>query len=135
MLELQDYLPTLYALASAGALLIGLLLIADFAAIRAGHTAGTPIPPDFSRFYFRAARAHANMNESIAAFFCFAVTGVASAAAPFWLNLFAWIYIAGRVAHMLAYYANFKAPRSAAFGISMAALAGMFVCIALAWLS
>ncbi len=135
MLELQAYIPTLYALGGAGALLVALLLIADFAAIRARHPAGTPIPPDFSRFYYRAARAHANMNESIAAFACFAVVGVASAAPPFWLNLFAWIYFAGRVAHMLAYYANLKAPRSTAFGVSVAALAGMFVCIVLAWVS
>lgn len=122
MLLDNAYLPTVYAVLAAGGLLLLQLIVADISAIRVGHKAGTPIPPDFSRFYFRAARAHANTNESIAAFIAFALAGILLAAPAPWLNALAWAYIACRAAHMLAYYLNRKLARSAVFGLSLLVL-------------
>lgn len=110
------------------------LIVADLVAIRAGHKAGTPVPPDSSKFIFRAARAHANTNESIAAFMLFAVAGILSGVAAGWLNALAWGYIACRVAHMLSYYANLKLARSTAFGISLLVLLAMLATVLQAWM-
>jgi uncharacterized MAPEG superfamily protein len=134
MNALHQYAPTLYVMGLSGGLLLLQLIVADLSAIRAGHTAGTPIPADFSRFYFRAARAHANTNESLSAFGLLAITGVLSGAAAGWLNVLSVAYLLSRVAHMVAYYANRKTPRSTAFGISLLVLIAMFVTNVGAWL-
>lgn len=135
MSGMSVYAPTVWAMGAAGALLLVQLIIADVTAIRERHRPGTPIPVDFNRFLFRAARAHANTNESLAAFGLLAVTGILSAASPVWLNALAWAYVICRLAHMAAYYANRGTPRSTAFGISLLALLGMCIVIALAWLT
>lgn len=128
-----SYAPTILAMACAGGLLLLQLIIADLVAIRAGHRAGTPIPVDFRSFLFRAARAHANTNESVAAFALLAVSGMAAGAHPLALNALTWSYLACRLGHMVAYYMNRKAPRSAAFGLSLLALLGMLATTLLAW--
>ena len=76
MESLHAYSPTIVAVGLAGGLLLLQLIVADLSAIRAGHKAGTPIPVDFSRFHFRAARAHTNTNESLAGFGLLAIAGV-----------------------------------------------------------
>ena len=128
------YNPTLWAMGASGALLLVQLIIADLTGITARHKPGTPIPADASTFLFRSARAHANTNESISAFALFAVTGILSAAAPFWLNVFSWAYVACRIGHMGFYYANKSILRSTVFGISLVALVGMFITVVAAWL-
>lgn len=132
LVAFTEYHATLAALVATGALVVLQLLVADVAAIRAKHQAGTPIPPDFTRFYFRAARAHANTNESVAVFIALAVAGVLLAAAAMWLNALSWAYVACRVAHMLCYYMNKGLARSTAFGLSLVALLGMLVLCLLA---
>jgi uncharacterized MAPEG superfamily protein len=121
------YNATLGALLAVGGMVLLQLIIADFAAIRAGHKAGTPIPADFSRFYCRAARAHANTNESVAAFLVLAVAGLFLSASAVWLNALCWAYVGCRMGHMLAYYFNKKLARSTAFGLSLVALLGLLI--------
>lgn len=128
------YHPTLWAMGTAGALLLVQLIIADLTGIKARHKPGTPIPVDVNTFLFRSARAHANTNESISAFGLFAVTGILSAAAPLWLNGFAWAYVVCRIGHMGFHYANQSLLRSTVFGISLVAMAGMFITTVVAWL-
>lgn len=135
MLVDSAYHPTVWAMGASGALLLVQLIVADISAIKAGHKAGTPIPVDFKRFMFRAARAHANTNESISAFIVLAITGLLSSASPLWLNTLAWAYIACRTAHMVSYYANKRIPRSTAFGISLLVLLGMCITNIIAWVS
>jgi uncharacterized MAPEG superfamily protein len=121
------YNATLGALLAVSGLVLLQLIVADLAAIRAGHKAGTPIPADFSRFYFRAARAHANTNESIAAFLALALAGLFLSATAAWLNALCWAYVGCRIAHMLAYYFNQKLARSTAFGLSLVVLLGLLI--------
>lgn len=135
MVLFEVYQATIQVMGLAGFLLFIQLVIADAAAIRTGHQAGYPIPADRDRFLFRAARAHANTNESIAAFALFALAGMFSAAMPEWLNLFSVIYIISRIGHMLFYYANHKLMRSLSFACSLLALLGMFVVVVQAWFS
>lgn len=85
--------PTILALALAGFLLLLQRIVADVAAIRAGHKPGHPIPADSGSFVFRSSRAHANTNESIAAFLLFAVAGMLGGADPYWLNIPSFAYL------------------------------------------
>lgn len=128
------YLPTLGALGTLGGLLLVQLLIADLAGIRSGHRPGTPVEPDPARFLFRAVRAHANTNESVAIFILLALFGVFSGASPLWLNGLAWTYLVSRVAHMLCYYAGWALARSASFAVSLLALFGMAAAGAAVWI-
>ncbi len=131
--SLVPYASTVWAMGISGALLLIQLLVVDLAGIKARHRPGTPVEADHGDFLFRAARAHANTNESIAAFTLLALFGVLSAASPGWLNVLSWAYVAARVAHMACYYAGLQLPRSVAFGVALAALFGMLVVGVSAW--
>ncbi len=124
-LELAPYTTTICALGAMGALLVTQILVLDVAGIRAKHPPGAPVPVDHGSFLFRATRAHANTNENIAAFILLALFGLLSAANPGWLGTMAWVYVGGRVGHMLCYYANLQTLRSVAFGIGLVGLLGM----------
>lgn len=130
MASLDDYRTAIAALALAGLLLVVQLIVADLTAIRSRHTAGYPISADSSKFLFRAARAHANTNECIAAFGLLTVAGMLLSANPGWTNALAAAWLASRLAHM-GFYGNLKTPRSASFGISLITLLGMFINVAL----
>ena len=129
------YAPTLWAIEAMGGLLLIQLLVVDLAGIKAHHRPGTPIEVDHSTFLFRASRAHANTNESIAAFILLALFAVLSAASAGWLNVLSWAYVSARVAHMLFYYTGFQLLRSVAFGVGLAALFGMLIVGLSAWAS
>jgi uncharacterized MAPEG superfamily protein len=132
MQSLAAYHQTLLVMACAGLLLVVQLIVADLTAIKHRHKAGYPIPADSGQFLFRAARAHANTNESIAAFALLALAGMFLAASAPWLNGLALLWFASRVGHMGFYYANRKPMRSLSFGVSLLALIGMFVAALLA---
>lgn len=119
------YHPTIAAMASIGALLLLQLIVADLTGIKAKHKPGHPIPPDSRSFLFRAARAHANTNESIAIFMLFAMTGMLAGANPAWLNNLSWAYVLCRAVHMAVYYLGWFLPRAIVFGLSLFVFAGM----------
>ena len=110
------------------------LIIADLCSIKSKQTPGYPIEADHNSLLFRAVRAHANTNESIAIFILFSLFGILSAANPEWLNNFAITYLIGRILHMVFYYANIPLARSAVFVMILVALFGMFAVGAAAWI-
>lgn len=122
---LAPYAPTIWALGATGGLVLIQILVADVAGIRAHHPPGTPVAADPGSFLFRAVRAHANTNESVAVFILLALFGVLSMVSVFALNVLSWVYVAGRVGHMVFYYAGVPLLRSVSFGISILALLGM----------
>ena len=128
-----DYQHTIVVMASAGLLLVMQLVVADLSAIRQRHKAGYPIPADSGKFIFRAARVHANTNESIAAFALLSLSAMLLSASPPWVNALSVAWLACRLAHMGFYYANIKMGRSIAFGLSLLMLLGLFVCVASAF--
>ncbi|MCR9094708.1 MAG: MAPEG family protein [bacterium] len=121
------YRTTIVCLGLAGGLLVLQLLVVDVAGLRRRHPPGLPIEPDPTDFLFRATRAHANTNESIAAFTLLAIFSVAVGADAAWTNGLATTWVLGRVAHMACYYAGWGPARSASFGLSLIALLGLFV--------
>jgi len=125
---------TVLAMGAIAGLLLVQILVVDVTAIRARHKPGAPVEPDHRNFLFRAVRAHANTNESLAAFILLALFGIFSSAAPAWINALSWVYVAARLAHMLCYYADLRLARSISFGIGLAALVGLLVTGVGSWL-
>ena len=105
-------------------LLLIQLLIADLLGIRQRHQPGTAVTPDQGPF-FRVTRTLANTNESVAIFLLAAVFGVLAGASPVLMNIGSLIYLAGRVGHMICYYAAWGLPRSISFGVSLLGVALM----------
>jgi uncharacterized MAPEG superfamily protein len=133
-MELFDpYKITILVSGLTGLLLLIQIIVADIAAIKGQHTPGYPIKPDHKSFLFRAARAHANTNESIVILALFILFGVLSSANAFYLNTFSVVYFVGRVAHMGFYYGNLKLARSISFPLSLIGLVGMFITGLVAW--
>ena len=122
---LIPYASTVLAFGAVALLLLVQLLVADVVGLKRGHRPGTPVGANHSDFLFRATRAHANTNESIAAFIILVLLGLLSGAQPAWLNGLAWTYVAARTAHMVFYYFGWHLPRSIAFALSLFALFGM----------
>ncbi len=122
---LASYHWTLAATALTGLMIFVQALVVDVAGMKAGHRAGHPVAPDRGSFHFRATRALANTNETVAIFLCLVVAGVLLGAEADPLNWGAVLYFAGRLAHMTLYYANLAPARSVAFGISLAGAALM----------
>jgi uncharacterized MAPEG superfamily protein len=124
---LLPYAGTVWAMGVMGALVLVQVIVADVAGIRAGHVPGTAVGGGHESFLFRAARAHANTNETIAAFILLALFGILHNAAPGWLNACALVFVAARVAHMLCYWAGVGVLRSVAFVVAFLALVGMLI--------
>ena len=129
----EPYKITLLVSGLTGLMMLIQILIADVAAIKEQHTPGYPVKPDHSSFLFRAARAHANTNESIAVFILFALFGVFSASNAFYLNAFSAIYLVSRIGHMCFYYGNIKLARSISFPFSLIGLIGMLITGLMTW--
>jgi uncharacterized MAPEG superfamily protein len=132
---LLPYAYTVLAMAAVAALFLIQILVVDFASIKARHPPGTPVPADHGSFLFRAVRAHANTNESIAGFILLALFGMLSGAPALAFNLLAWTYVLGRAGHMACYYVNLKTARSLFFGVGLAALLAMLAVGVLPWLA
>jgi uncharacterized MAPEG superfamily protein len=127
------YLPLALAMGAMGFLLLVQMLVLDVAGIRAKHVPGTPVPSDHKLFLFRATRAHANTNETIAAFILIGLFAMFSHASPGPLNVAAWVYVAARVGHMTCYYMDLRMARSVCFGLGLVALWAMLVIALLPW--
>lgn len=82
---------------------------------------------------YRLTIAHANTNESIAAFALLALAAMLTAASPGWTNALLALWLGSRVLHMGFCYANMKPLRSAAFALSLIALLGLFLTTASRW--
>lgn len=131
---LTPYAPSLLAMGAVAGLFLLQILVVDFAGIKAKHMPGTPVPADHGNFLFRAVRAHANTNESLAGFVLLVLFGMLSGASVTAFNLATWAYVAGRAGHMSCYYADLRLARSIFFGIGLASLLVMFALGLLPWL-
>lgn len=124
---LVPYAPLVFALLATATLFIIQLLVVDMASIKAKHVPGTPVLADHANFLFRATRAHANTNESIAAFVLPSIVAIFLSASPTWVNTLSWLYVAGRLGHMFCYYADLRIARSISFAVSLIALISLLL--------
>lgn len=119
---LADYSLTVHAVGALALVMLIQVLVIDVLGIRAGHAPGHPVPPDPSNAHFRAVRALANTNESVAVFLAAVLFSVWIGAMPGLVNGCAVAWVAARIAHMLCYYAAVPLLRSVSFGIGLVAL-------------
>ena len=75
---LTIYLPAIASFGVLGGMLLVQLVVADILGIVGKHQPGTPIPADHANLLFRAHRAHANTNESVAAFIALTLFALAA---------------------------------------------------------
>ena len=122
-----SYGSTILAFGVVGGLLLLQLIVADVVAMVGGHTPGTSVEESHDAFLFRAVRAHANTNESVAAFLLLGVFAMLVSASPAWVNGLAWTYVIARVGHMAMYYADLRPLRSLCFTVGLVALLGLLV--------
>lgn len=122
-----------WALAASGSLALLYLLqliIGDLAIDAAKHTPGTPVPGSHDSWLFRATRAPANSLENMPPFWALVFVAIGLSASPSWTNALALGFLACRLVHMSAYYADFRVVRgfSWLFGLAiMLALAATCV--------
>lgn len=116
---------------SAWVVLAGLSLlqavVEDLAGMRGGRTPGIPVTTGHDDFLFRAIRAHANTLENLPVFALLSLAAMLLGASPDTTTKLVWVFVAARVLHMVAYYADQRTLRSIAFAIGFLAVAGLFV--------
>ncbi|WP_394202433.1 MAPEG family protein [Shewanella waksmanii] len=130
---LAPYNMTVIVIGATGLLFFIQLIVADIIGIRRKHTPGTQINEGHDSLLFRSGRAFANSNETVGIFVLFTLFAIFSAASPSWVNGFAVMYLLGRVAHMLFYYANIKVLRSVSFAVSASGLLAIFMTGLVVW--
>ncbi|MEM6605819.1 MAG: MAPEG family protein [Pseudomonadota bacterium] len=131
---IETYTTTIAALGSLAALMFGQLLIADVVGLRSKHIPGSQVPSDHGNPLFRASRTVANTNESIAIFILATAFCLLSGSSPSATGYSAWAFVIARFSYAVCYYLNWQLPRSAMFGLSLAALAALLVNGFLVWL-
>jgi uncharacterized MAPEG superfamily protein len=133
---MPEYLVAYQSLAVA-CLVLGVLLVVQLMALgvanrRDPHVPGMPVTDGHDRFFFRAARAHANLVENLPAYLLFTVAAVVLGASPSWIGYVAWAFVIARVLHTAFYYADKRAARSAMFGLGALAQLAMLVVVIVA---
>lgn len=123
---LAPYQSGILALGLLGVMHLVQLVVADVVAIAQKHTPGTPVENRHDLFLFRAVRAHANTMESLGAATLIALFAIARQASADSVNTLLWIFLGLRIGHMIAYYADWRIPRSAFFGLGLTALLVLF---------
>lgn len=124
--SLSAYHSAWLAVGVLGLWIVVQVLVADVLAILAKHTPGAPVDGGHASLLFRATRAHANSLENAAPFLLLLLFAVGVSASAQWTAWLAWAFVATRLVHGATYYANIPLLRSAAFGLSLLPLLGLF---------
>lgn len=122
---LANYHGWVLSLGALSVLMITQFLILDFISIRLKQVPGMPITDGHDSLLFRAARVHANSNESLPSFLLISAFAIAVQANPEWLNALSIVFVIARVGHMVFYYMNYSVLRSISFGIGLVAMIGI----------
>lgn len=123
----HGYTLTLLCLGAMASLMLIQILVIDAVGILRKHPPGTMVEANHDDFLFRATRAHANTNESIAVFLLLALFGLLAGASPDLFNYSACLYVMARLVYTTCYYLNAKMMRSVVFAISLIGLLGMLI--------
>jgi uncharacterized MAPEG superfamily protein len=121
-----------YHAALCGWLALGLVMVvqfivADVAGMRAKHVPGMPIVGGHDDFFFRAARALGNTNESLPLFVLLSLAAILAGGSPDWTGYGVWLFVIARALYMVCYYANWRTARSTMFVVGQVAMIGLLV--------
>ncbi len=123
----SNYEATIQSWAALAVLLLTQVLVADVASVRAKHVPGTPVEASHDNFLFRASRAVANTNETIAIYIVVVLFCLFSGASADYTAYFSWGYVVARTAYAACYYFNLKLLRSVCFAISLLSLSALLI--------
>ena len=130
MEQFAVYGHALAAIAGVGLLQIVLSPLSALAKWREGLVPGSAPEPDYASRTYRAHRAYGNLTESMGLFVGLCVAAMLAGAAPFWVNVFASVYLLARVVmavvHVQGWGKSDIGPRSYAY------VTGNVMCVALA---
>lgn len=101
-----------HAIASLAIFAIITLLLSPMAGAarnRAGVAAGAMPPADYSNRDFRICRAYQNATENIGIFAVVVLAAVLAGASPFWVNLFASLFVVFRIVMLYVHIAGIGA--------------------------
>jgi len=119
-----------HALLMVSVCLVGLmfiqLLTVDVAGLVTKHIPGTAVPQNHASFLFRANRAFANTNESIALYVLLLVLLIFTGSDPLLSGYAAMTFLGGRVLHSICYWFDLRIARSITFVVILAGLLWMF---------
>lgn len=119
-----------HALLMVSAGVVGLMLIqlltVDVAGLVTKHIPGTAVPQNHASFLFRANRAFANTNESIALYVLLLVLLIFTGSDPLLSGYAAMTFLGGRVLHSICYWFDLRIARSITFVVILAGLLWMF---------
>ena len=100
---------------------------------RAGIAPGAQPPADYGDACYRWHRAYGNLAESVGAFVAVTVAAILAGAAPFWVNLFASIFLAVRVVLAVVHIKGIGKPDMSVRSFTY--VAGWLMCLCLAYLA
>ena len=124
---IAPYNSAILALGAFGGLQLVQLLVADVVSILRKHPPGHPPQGDHDDFHFRSIRAHANSVETTGVYLLVSAFSVLRSGDPGFVNLWSWIFVGARAAHMLCYWFDLRILRSVAFTISVIGLVALLL--------
>ena len=89
-----------YTIASLAFMALFAAVMSPLSAImkeKAGAAPGGTVPEDYSNSAYRWHRAFANLTETLPVFAASAVAAILAGASPFWINLFAVLFVVSRI--------------------------------------
>jgi uncharacterized MAPEG superfamily protein len=96
---------------------------------KAGVAPGAAPAPDYGDPVYRAYRAHQNAVENAGLFTAVTLAAILAGSAPFWVNLFASIFLVARILHLVIHLRGIGSPDMGPR--SFAYVAGWLMCILL----
>jgi uncharacterized MAPEG superfamily protein len=125
------YGPALAALSVLVLIWAGLGPVSAIAKEKAGAAPGGAVPQDYTNPAYRWDRAFANLVEGLGAFAAAAAAAILAGGAPGWVNVLAWVVVAGRVAMAIVHVRGIGKPsgglRSILFTLSWGGTIGLAV--------
>ena len=109
-----------------GALWLVTIIAADLSMARAKLTPGMPVTSGPETFVFRAVRAHANLVENLSPFVLALVTARLAELDATWTGFLVGGFLAARILHATAYYANLARPRTVGFILGLVFIGSLF---------
>lgn len=117
------------AMALTGLMVLVLSPLSAMRKTAAGLAPGATPPQDYDNATYRWHRAYGNLTETAGTFALVTLAAILAGAAPFWVNLFASVFVVARLVMLIVHLRGGKADMGAR---SISYVVGALMCIALA---
>ena len=125
-----------HAIIAMAAVAVFQLLLSPLSALRktsAGVVPGAQPPADYADACYRWDRAYGNLTENMGPFVAVTVAAILAGAAPFWVNLFAALFLMARLVVAAVHVTGMGKPERSVRSFTY--VAGWLMCLSLAYLA